>query len=713
MSLESSFAVSEVSIRNFLPGTAKCCTSSPPSNDCWLCKQVNQCNAVLAFLCLELTEEEPGKLCLRTRRNFNYDVDTTFHADGVEYGPLFALACLSRQHKCIKRLSVCHDAFRYGAIPDARQLGPSSAVECIEISGRAAPYWYSLLYAVGDVFTLRSLRVEGVVVDSAFASKLKELLESNMGCLRELSIAASDGAPAISKELISAFYQCEGLTEVSLYGRPTLEATAALERLLQSNERIQKLSLRENAHSQAFLGVLCNSLRVNLSPTVLHYECTDLDFGLLLKVLEYNSGLKHLVLSGDAYRQKLLEKHHGVSLNALLAHSASLRRFEIRHCICTSVVAEEIAAGLACNGSLEHFDLSWCRLSCDAALALCTALDANNTLKLLVFRSYSRFQQEHVGLSGRLVAAKCFARVVIIWPQVYMQTLTEALKVPALCPEELHFAASGTCNISFERLCKAIGNSTVKHLYVKFSNCYGNQADLLCEALIASSSVRKLALWEDSMSVGCCFTVAKALEQNRTVTEISLEVNKVHDVNIQHLSSLALASDALQKLSLNCIDLTPSCVQSLNSLCPLLMMNGTLTSFSIFNERHCIECLHDEIRDCVDKNRRKWNCALQFVLSPCVNKRWALAFESLQKTPHFLHRIATASGKSLEDVSRLVRSAKYFIVRNYLIITGVVSQGVTCHPYLGTQVDSLNSDCWLAIGEYLTVSDVVDDSCNF
>ncbi|XP_037498124.2 uncharacterized protein LOC119371740 [Rhipicephalus sanguineus] len=571
----------------------------------------------------------------------------------------------------------------------------------------------------------RSLRIEDFVVNAHSTSRLVELIQANTGSQRELSFSAHDAPSEIPVELICALYRCEALTELSLYGQLTLEATTALEKLMQSNESIQKLSLQDNTQDQRNLSALCNDLSANFSPTELHwlhYECVSLNFGQLLQLLKRNSRLESLVLSGNKNRPMQLEKHHGMSMNTLLVHSAGLRSLEVRHCTWTSLAAEEVAAGLAHNGSLERFDVSRCYLDFGVVLRLCSALETNDTLKMLVFRPDNDFLHEPVGLSGKLVAAKCFARTTTTWPKAYTPALTEALEVPMLCPEELHLSAFGSYNGSFQQLCKALGNSTIKCLFVKFSKCpisqvrtlrgalAASQVQTLHEALAANSSIRKLVLQEDSISIGCCFAVAEALKKNRTVTEISLSIHELNYYGVESLESVALASDALEKLMLNCIYVVRRCVRDMRDLCPSLTSSGTLTGFSIFNERCCTECLVAKVKHCVDQNRRKWNCALHFVLNPCVNKRWAVAFESLQEKPCFLQRVTRALGKLSQDASRMISSAKHFIARNYLLVTGVVSQGVACHPHLETQVDSLNSDCWLTIGEYLRVLDVVDDS---
>ncbi|KAH7976616.1 hypothetical protein HPB52_017016 [Rhipicephalus sanguineus] len=253
----------------------------------------------------------------------------------------FLLSCLVRQHACIKRLSVCHNVFDCRTVPtsELQKLGPGSAVECIDISGRAARFWTALLDTVGDVFFLRSLRIEDFVVNAHSTSRLVELIQANTGSQRELSFSAHDAPSEIPVELICALYRCEALTELSLYGQLTLEATTALEKLMQSNESIQKLSLQDNTQDQRNLSALCNDLSANFSPTELHwlhYECVSLNFGQLLQLLKRNSRLESLVLSGNKNRPMQLEKHHGMSMNTLLVHSAGLRSLEVRHCAWTS-----------------------------------------------------------------------------------------------------------------------------------------------------------------------------------------------------------------------------------------------------------------------------------------------------------------------------------------------------------------------------------------
>lgn len=726
-----------LTISTMLPGITEPCSSSP-IKDCWLCEAVTHWNFCLRRFCLELEEEEPGNLCLRTlSKAWRYEIDL-FDDNGVSYNTIYVLKRLSRQHRCIKRLSLSHNVFDSLRAPPPIETVTASAVECIEISGGATHYWNLLLNAVGDVVTLKSLRMEGVFLDSNLIWMLADLFAANGGCLQELAISASELLPDIPRQLICAIDQCKALTVLSLGGHLTLEATTALERLLQPNKCIQKLSLRDRGSNdtylrspcgglslrfsptdspslrdgecnQAFLSALCGGLSSNFSPTELQYECANLNFGELLKLLRFNRVLKHLVLSGDKRKQGIFGKHDGMSLNTLLGHNTGLCSLAVRHCIWTLDAAEEVATGISLNGSLERFDLSQCQLTFDAVLTLCSGLDTNDTLKLLVFHPTEKFLYPLAGLSGKLVAAKWFARVVTTWPEAYVPALIEALKVPALCPTELHIRCSGSSDRSFAKLCAALGSSTVKHLFVKFWHCDFRPAIQLREALFANCSITTLELQEDSISRDTCFVVAEALARNRTVTEISLRINELNERNVKYLSSVATGSDALEKVSLNCITTVPWFADHLCGISFWLKRNGTLTDFCIFEERNGIEFFVAEIKECVDKNRRQWNCALKFVLDPCINKGWAEAFESLHKNPRFLLRIAAASGMSLEDASRMVKSAKHFIARNYFLVTGVVSRGVTCHPHKRTQVDSLNSDCWLAIGRYLDVFDVLDE----
>ncbi|KAH7976618.1 hypothetical protein HPB52_017018 [Rhipicephalus sanguineus] len=217
-------------LSKFLPGTAKPCTSSPPSEDCWLCKEVNRWNSALASLSLELTEEEPGRLCLRASRDADPYPD--FCATFMPCDTVFLLACLARQHACIKRLSVCGGVFECREVPTSEllKLRPGSAVECIEISGRAAHSWTAFLDTVGDVFSLRILRIEDFVVNADSTSRLVELVQANKGCLRELSFSAHDAPPEIPVELICALYRCEALT-ADARGYHCTGTTHAVERI--------------------------------------------------------------------------------------------------------------------------------------------------------------------------------------------------------------------------------------------------------------------------------------------------------------------------------------------------------------------------------------------------------------------------------------------------------------------------------------------------
>ncbi|XP_050031577.1 uncharacterized protein [Dermacentor andersoni] len=705
-------------ISTLLPGITDTCSSSA-RKDCWLCEEVTQWNFFLRPFCLELEEEEAGNLCLRTLTNaWRYDNDTFDVVNGVGYSTTYALACLTHQHRCIKRLSLGHHVFESRGTPSqvetvVEALGPESAVECIEISGGATRYWNSLLNAVGSVAALRSLRIEDAVIDSCLVWRLAELFAANGGRLQELVISASEAVPDIPRQLICAIDQCEALTELSLDGHLALEATTALERLLQSNKSIQKISLRDRRQNQAFLSALCSGLSLNFSPTELQYECANLNFGELLKLLTPSRVLKHLVLSGDKCKPGTFGKHHGMALNMLLAHNAELRSLAVRHCTWTLDAAEEVASGISLNDSLERFDLSQCHMDINTVMTLCSGLETNDTLKVLRFHPDEKFLHAPTGLSGKLLAARCFTRVVTTWPEVCVGNLARALKTPALCPPELHISTSGFSDTSFAWLCAALGPSTIKHLSAKFSNCDFNPAMQLRDAVIANCSIKTLALQEDSIATDVCFTVAEALEKNRTVTEISLSINNLNERNVKYLSSVATGSDVLEKVSLNCITVVPWFMDHLRSISFWLKHNGTLTGFYIFEERRRIECVVAEVKDSVDKNRRKWKCALQFVLEPRINKCWAEAFESLQKKPCFLPRVAAAAGKSLEDASRIIRSAERFIAKNYLLVTEVVSRGVTCHPHQRTQVDSLNSDCWLVIGQYLSVFDVLDKGPTF
>ncbi|KAL1487040.1 hypothetical protein MTO96_008344 [Rhipicephalus appendiculatus] len=107
------------------------------------------------------------------------------------------------------------------------------------------------------------------------------------------------------------------------------------------------------------------------------------------------------------------------------------------------------------------------------------------------------------------------------------------------------------------------------------------------------------------------------------------------------------------------------------------------------------------------RNRAALNRAVDFALERRVDRHCAECFELFFGRSCLTAKLVEVAGMSEADARLIVDAAENRRRERYLTITGVVRRSVVCWPDDVTQIDALNSDCWLAIASYLTVADVL------
>lgn len=285
-----------------------------------------------------------------------------------------------------------------------------------------------------------------------------------------------------------------------------------------------------------------------------------------------------------------------------------------------------------------------------------------------------------------------------------------ALSTPSLCPSAWEMRPHLFPPSSFPQVCKALASSKVKHLLVTFLDCDRELARHVCAAVLESRFITGLWLREDSISSGACLIVAEGLSQNKN-NSLSILEAKMHKLDCESAKSLAniLARNrTLLKVSLNFIRVNLY-DGSLDILSAGLRKNPVIKEFLVFHTRRHGYCLKltESMQETIDRNQKNWNYAVKFVLCAKHNKRQVEAFDLLCGAPCFVSSVAKVTGKPRREVQQMVNSARRFVHTNYLLITKVVAEKVECLPGKGTQLDGLYLDCWLAIAQYLKVSDVL------
>lgn len=286
------------------------------------------------------------------------------------------------------------------------------------------------------------------------------------------------------------------------------------------------------------------------------------------------------------------------------------------------------------------------------------------------------------------------------------------LSTPSLCPSSWHMHPQLFPASSFPEVCKALALSELKHLQVTFFDCDLELARHVRTAVLESRSIISVWLVEDSISSGACLIVAEGLSQNKnkSVGLLDAKMHKLDNESAKSLANILAGNRTLLKVSLDFINgnVDQGCLDILSAG---LLKNPVIKDFSMFYTRlfRFRPQYTQSMKEAIDRNRKNWNYAVEFVLRANHNKQRAEAFDLLCGVPCFVRSVAKATGKPWEEVEQMVNSARRFVRTDYLLITKVVAQKVECLPGKGTQLDRLDPDCWLTIAQYLKVSDVLDN----
>ncbi|KAH7946946.1 hypothetical protein HPB52_006204 [Rhipicephalus sanguineus] len=89
----------------------------------------------------------------------------------------------------------------------------------------------------------------------------------------------------------------------------------------------------------------------------------------------------------------------------------------------------------------------------------------------------------------------------------------------------------------------------------------------------------------------------------------------------------------------------------------------------------------------------------------------AIALEKVSRRPALVRVLAEKEGIAADEVARIIRSRLRSVegLHDFMRLTGVVKEGVTCAPPVNgfsIQLHDLNNDCWRLLRRYLSFDDV-------
>ncbi|KAL1440960.1 hypothetical protein MTO96_009006 [Rhipicephalus appendiculatus] len=507
--------------------------------------------------------------------------------------------------------------------------------------------------------------------------------------------------------------------------------------LLRENGRhlvkvLSELSFDDNPLNKGnidTLAVVVRSLR-NLKKLTLDFSIfEDAPFGPIAKALESNTSLEELSLKGCRIQWELLFEalHTNTTLRLVdlknctmnfnevmhfataLSFNKGLRTVLLQRCHLEDEGIVALANAVAINDTLEKLDLSGNWWSAQAAMVFCWSLKNNRTPRSVVLGAISSSHEERMELSHELSQHKCHDRIALLWKDADLTPLTMALKADAQSLQELDlrclvgFSVSPLCSL----LDALASNTTVRVLKLDPSYYDCRQGDALRNALISNRSIKSLQL-ENFMYTTCQSTVVsdvcKALLVNATVVQLSLLVSEI-GVRTSKLFARMLG----QNRTLTTITFSSKLLEGKRGdiISRGLLQNNTVTSFvSPYLPRNRASL---RIREVIGRNLGLLNLAVKFVMRKDLTKRSAKAFEAVRGASSLVSQLSEVTGKSEQEALAAIVAADRYISSHYLYLTGIVKFSVECHPSSQTQVDALNDDCWEAIAQFLTVSDVRDE----
>ncbi|KAH7975099.1 hypothetical protein HPB49_023544 [Dermacentor silvarum] len=686
------------------------CSAYPATEGiCWLCDELAKWNVVLAPLRLQIVEDIPGYLCLRTRpgnekpKNMNSPHNTAYF-----------VAWLPRKHRCIVAVK-----FGQGEMELDRSTVPPSLYEIppnvrqVIIGGVGAFETSSLMDSLGRVVQLEALILDEATVGDPLSIGLGGLLVANAATVRMITVTRTFIPSGASNILTDAISRCRNLKELTFNTHLDLQGLKYLNNLLQSAECLEKLCLREamntifepteDPHNEELLATVAD--RAQRSGSALSdfcYHAYTHVFTSTLRALKGSTVLRQLEISkcecvtGPTVRSLL---------RCVLSSFAGLHSLTFRACEFDTAAIEVVAGALEVNATLRQLMVYDVVMTFPQMQTLLRALEKNKTLNLLQVDFVAATEKQRWMLSDQLGQNDLYARVQLPWMNADAQYLCTVLGQRWLCPSDLQLNAGRLSEAYFAMLCRALSRSRfVRSLSVSLWRARPGHVDSLREALRRNTSIVELRI-HDSESQGSAVRASVGLDVNRTVAQLCVVCCDDMKPSAAVEFAYVLATNRfLCDVELVCSgEVDADCMAA---MARGLVQNPTLVSFSV-RSRYIFDCATRDMEVALQKNVTWLHRAVRFVLERNRTKPFAEAFEAYERKAVLVPRVMATSGMSREEVIAAVTSARRFIRCNYFLINNVVSRVIECWPGEGTQIDALNYDCWLAIADRLKVCDIV------
>lgn len=720
------------------------CTDSK-DDTCWLLRNLTPWNSILHFVDLEVIEERPGKLTLRS---VPVEVLLSFSTGAIIQAAL-AVCLLLARHRCIERVHLVSDIVtRKYPLPLARSLCLSSGLHHLKISSSTAreDFGNELSAAINNMPALESLELQKVQLSRGAAGNIADMVQRNRERLTGACFMENEMNKEATAALLRSLTYSTVLETLCIDDTQLDDRTAEiLSRFVSNSQTIRELSVRYIAtlDDELFMTIV-RSLKRNVTLQTIKFaggtftiKATQFLAGVLkqnkslqfLHIVDCNLGQQH----GEGanrkpkrrYRNKVnceleqqhrevvsckLGKQHGEILANILEDNETLLEIHLQGNCLGNEGAEALARGIEQNRSLRVLQLGSNEIDVCGIGCLARALVCNRTLQKLVLGQLDcnckRQSCDNVRLAQLLHITQTLDRMELSYNVLVFEELVFTLQTSRHLLTEIHIDSSLELECRhLQELFRALADKeSLETIVVEASVPIDEPtAARVSRFLSKSHSVKCFHLNTTSTEEAAFPILAGGLMRNNSVEKVDMEYCA------QNIRSALAFFDLLKKNSrISYFSYLKMTLRYLNMLPEEMDSNYALTTLKVYEEsdfKWVLRKVYEKLRRNVSLITR----AVQFALDPRADRRMAEAFEVLCEANYLQRRLKDVHGMSEGEVATVVRSARAFIIEHYLPITRIVRRRLVCHPSTRrTQIDKLDYYTWLRIFSYLKVRDVRD-----
>ncbi|KAM7304528.1 NLR family CARD domain-containing protein 3-like [Ixodes scapularis] len=667
---------------------------------CWILDSTAVWNRVLHAVSLELLEDSPGRLTLKT---------SVLYPPGVKDKSAvgaFLVATLLNDHRCVHHVEIRHMShlmYNAGNVFDDVVLNEGIGQVTLtdqrplhsELRNKASKLIMAVL--MGDP---RVLRFRTTYLSRTLRKTLREVIV----CSTRLSeLTLHDTRLVVHKivRILEVVRYSTTITSLTLdKNNVFIKGSRGIADLLESNTSLVELSLRETVIDDEGATAIAGALKINKTLKRLNLASNEI----------FTDGVR--------------------DLSRALKKNTSLRVLDLERNTFGDQGVMYVADMLRVNVTLQELNLSNTKMTDYSLLKLVDSLKVNRTLRVLSVRhnvSRGRAMRELtylLGINNTLTRLNCPSTYFVMTLTDFGDYMNSIRRSQAIDGLEIvvdnsaqtrklsrmikvgrtlrHLSVIRGDHCTLSPLLRALKeNESVESLEIDF--LFGGEIRALGSLLQETTTIRSVTL-KYPVNMAGFISLMNGLAHNNSLWKFSLDCTMLKEGHCTEIARMLVSNETLNDLALRD---APAVEAGLPILAGALSMNQTLQQFAITYPTSNAAGLH--VVECLRRNCSRMARAVEFVLAQVASKKSAEAFEAFRHNEFFVQRLAESAG-GRQRAETLLREADHRILKNYFVITEVVKGALVCLRFPGSEhsmeIDSLDEYSLIEITSYLKISDV-------